>query len=173
MSSTTNRGPSIFILPAHPTDASTLARLHYKSFSSDTGLQTSSFPTDRPLTADEESSYLAWRTARQGARIEKEDFHVFKAVDQSSGSIVGCVSLKSPKSSDSRRKNGGHSGGENVGEDGEKPKVRRYEGAPEFLNMTVFSEMEAKAAAAKEKFVGNGEMWCKFPSPFSLSHFSR
>jgi hypothetical protein len=162
--------PQIIITPALATDAPTLAALHFKSFSSDGGLQTSSLPPNRPLTAAETAENLAWRTARFTARIQRQDFVVFKAVDQAKGNIVGCVALKFPKTSASAGKKDGEDvedgsgGGGGVG--GERPKAR-YDGAPSFLDMTVFSEMEAKASAAREKHIGDErEVWCESSSLF-------
>jgi hypothetical protein len=158
--------PQIIITPALATDAPTLAALHFKSFSSDGGLQTSSLPPNRPLTAAETAENLAWRTARFTARIQRQDFVVFKAVDQAKGNIVGCVALKFPKTSASAGKKDGEDGEDGSGGGGGRPKAR-YDGAPSFLDMTVFSEMEAKASAAREKHIGDErEVWCEFSSLF-------
>jgi hypothetical protein len=165
--------PSIAIRPALVTDAPALARLRERAFGTG-ALQKSSFPSDRALTATEQAEYLAWRTARLAARTSREDYHMWKAVDEGrDGEIVGCVALKSPAGSRARAEKkmfaaavakGDEVGTgllEKAGGDVLPPKAQRYEGAPSWMNMAAFSEMEAKANAAREKFIGEREVWCK------------
>jgi hypothetical protein len=90
------------------------------------------------------------------------------------GEIVGCVALKSPASSRARAEKkmfvvgvakgdeAGEGLTEKVGEGALPPsKVQRYEGAPSWMNMAAFLEMEGKANAVREKFIGEREVWCK------------
>lgn len=137
---------SISVLPATPNDASETVDLGMRAFWNDP-LSRLSWNPDT-ATSEQIVQFKQWRRAMSTTRMSGSGKHYFKAVDNTTGAIVGFVGTYAPEGFD-------------IEATWQSPTP-----APEFVNQDAMGEFRERQIAAKAKWLGERrDVWCKCCAP--------
>ncbi|KAK4493680.1 hypothetical protein PRZ48_014865 [Zasmidium cellare] len=127
----------VAITPATASDINDLTTLRRAAYATD-ALHALGLPT--PMTPSQEEQYLNYQRSALEIRFTLPDHHYFKAVDLSTGRIVGFSCWNAP-----------------VKEEGEGPKMPEL---PAFVEKRVFDEIGERFKGAKGRIVdGREDYW--------------